>query len=99
MGSKTSTMAESARPVSVDKVEYRLFPVLPEGISSDEELLHLEEQLDSCLAQLSTYLVDYIWQNQPFILRVVPGSGSLYFRLLTSDHAVFLSLSHKNSFQ
>ena len=78
MGSKTSRMAEKGKAASIqEKVEYRVFPVIPDGISSKELHDYLEEQLDACLAQLSRHLVDYIWQNQGFTLRVIPNKGML----------------------
>lgn len=58
-----------------DTAEYRLFPVIPEGLDEKAVLKCLEQTQDAILAFLSQHLVDYIWQNDPFALRVVPGSG------------------------
>ena len=58
-----------------DTTEYRLCPLVPEGLDEKATYQCLEEQLDAVLAFLSKYLVDYIWQNEPFQLRVVPETG------------------------
>ena len=70
-------MAAKGSTSSVDRVEYRLFPLVPQGLGEQEEHSYLEEQLDTYLAQLGCHLVDYIWQNEAFRLRIVPKSGSL----------------------
>ncbi|XP_074649522.1 protein ecdysoneless homolog [Tubulanus polymorphus] len=68
-------MATDERRLPEDVVEYLLFPYLPDTF--DDEVIedHLEKQLDLYLAYLSQWLVDYIWQNQPFHLCVVSGFG------------------------
>ena len=60
-----------------DAVEYRIFPNLPDGLKQTECVQYLEEQADIYLAHLSRAIVEYIWQNEPFRLRVVGGSGKL----------------------
>ena len=52
-------------------VEYRLFPPIPEDCSHEEIRQYLEEQIEIYSAHLSSYLVGYIWQNEPFRLRQV----------------------------
>lgn len=78
-------MAGKGSSTSLDRVEYRLFPIIPQGLSEQEEHSYLEEQLDLFVAQLGCHLVDYIWQNEAFRLRIVPKSGSLTLRLLCSE--------------
>lgn len=69
-------MAEELKPKCVeDEIQYRLFPVVPEYISDSKTTQYLEEQLDTYLVHLSDLLVSYIWQNEPFNLSVIPGSG------------------------
>ena len=58
-----------------DSVEYRIFPVIPDGMKQEECVQYLDEQADICLAHLSRSLVEYIWQNEPFRLRVVAACG------------------------
>jgi len=62
-------MAESSFLEST--VEYCLFPHLPEDCSHEEIKQYLEEQIEIYFAHLSSYLVGYIWQNDPFRLRPV----------------------------
>ena len=53
-----------------DVVEYRLFPDLKglDLVGNVEK--YLEEQIDSYLAFISPFVVDHIWQNEPFSLSV-----------------------------
>ena len=60
-----------------DSVEYRIFPVIPDGMKQAESVQYLDEQADIYLAHMSRSLVEYIWQNEPFRLRVVAVSGKL----------------------
>lgn len=64
-----------------DTVEYHIFPILPDGLKQTECVQYLEEQADIYLAHLSRTLVEYIWQNEPFRLRVVAASGESKIRL------------------
>ena len=61
-----------------DVVEYRLFPSLTEDVKDEKQIVQtLEECLDLYLAHLSPFLVDYIWQSQPFSLQPVgPDTSS-----------------------
>ena len=68
-------MAEPKQRVPDDVVEYRLFPDVPESVGKADIQKYLEEQIDVYLAHLSPLLVEYIWQNEPFYLRIVPASG------------------------
>ena len=63
---------------SENEVEYRLFPQLPDGLSTTEREKLLEELQDNYLAHLSPYVVEYIWQNEPFQLRVIPTSTGIF---------------------
>ncbi|XP_006812072.1 protein ecdysoneless homolog [Saccoglossus kowalevskii] len=59
-----------------DVVEYFLFikyDQLDSEVKSQKEAA--EESLDKYLAYLSSHLVDYIWQRDPFNIRIVPGVG------------------------
>ncbi|ELU06111.1 hypothetical protein CAPTEDRAFT_20272 [Capitella teleta] len=60
-----------------DTADYWLFPAIPEGLDRKATHQCLEETLDSILAFLSGHLVEYIWQNEPFALRVIPEKGSV----------------------
>ena len=60
-------------------MEYRIFPVIPDGMKQAECVQYLDEQADIYLAHMSRSLVQYIWQNEPFRLRVVAASGKLLF--------------------
>ncbi len=60
--------------VAENAVEYRLFPRLPEHLGASEREAYLETIQDSYLAYLGSYVVDYIWQNDPFQLRIIPTS-------------------------
>lgn len=62
---------------SDDVVEYRLFPVLDEELKEETELAQaLEECIDLYLAHLSPFLVDYIWQSEPFRLQSVGADSN-----------------------
>ena len=69
-------MAGRAEYTSEDGVEYWLFPVIPDSLAQSDHGKYLEEQLDAYLAQLSQLLVEYIWQKDPFHLRVVSSSAA-----------------------
>lgn len=60
------------RELSDDTLEYWLFPAIPEATPQHGYARYLEEQLDTYVASFGNLLVDYIWQNQPFQLQVVP---------------------------
>ena len=52
-----------------DCVEYFLFPLLSSVKDESRSIQdHLEEFCDLYLAELSQFLVQYIWQNEPFRL-------------------------------
>ncbi|XP_066292192.1 protein ecdysoneless homolog [Branchiostoma lanceolatum] len=59
-----------------DVVEYFLYPAPGKTTpGKGGEDCGLEEQADKILAHLSPLLVDYIWQKEPFNLRVVAAKG------------------------
>ncbi|XP_035694606.1 protein ecdysoneless homolog [Branchiostoma floridae] len=59
-----------------DVVEYFLYPAPGKTAPGrGDENSCLEEQADKILAHLSPLLVDYIWQKEPFNLRVVAAKG------------------------
>ncbi|XP_064631797.1 protein ecdysoneless homolog isoform X2 [Lineus longissimus] len=70
-------MAESGRRLPDDVCEYYIYPPLP--MTFDDEVIErqLEQYMDLYLAHVSEWLVDYIWQHQPFNLQVVTGLGHL----------------------
>ena len=71
-------MAGRADRTAEDTVEYRLFPEIPDGLGEKETQKFLEETLDSYLVHLSRFLVDYIWQCEPFHMAVVAGTSGGY---------------------
>lgn len=76
-------MAGHAAAVPEDVVEYRIYPEIPEGYEEQECEKYLEDVRNTCLAYLSQYIVDFIWQSEPFRLRVVAAhSGKVYEGLL-----------------
>ena len=64
-------MAEKQQHVHQDVVEYSLFPILDRFLDEDETVQVLEEYLNTYLAHLSNDLVGYIWQDEPFRLKIV----------------------------
>ncbi|XP_048248661.1 protein ecdysoneless homolog [Haliotis rufescens] len=77
-------MAGKGHRSSEDTVEYYLFPSIPNRIGDDEVQAYLEEQVDIFLAHLSPFLIDYIWQCEPFTLSPVVGKGNLPPHLYSS---------------
>ncbi|XP_077980173.1 protein ecdysoneless homolog [Glandiceps talaboti] len=71
-------MAEALERVAADDVaEYFLY--LGTGLSDDDSADNAEiteELLDSIIVQISSDLVDYIWQREPFNLRLVTAVGN-----------------------
>jgi hypothetical protein len=64
--------------VKEDTVDYRIFPLVGAELTADQEVFRfVGEKRDHMLAYLSHFCVTYIWQNEPFSLRVVCGSGWL----------------------
>ena len=61
-------------PKQEDAVHYQIFPQVPVGMSPNQIIGYLEQLQERYLAQLSDYLVGYIWQNEPFRFRTSPGS-------------------------
>ena len=68
-------MATRADHTMEDTVEYRLFPAVPSELSGSGSKKYMEQCLDTYLAHLGKYLVNYIWQNESFQMRVVPETG------------------------
>ena len=61
-------MAEKTRgDLAENDVEYRLYP----AVSGDNVKQSLEGLLDEILASISHFIVDFIWQNEPFRLCIV----------------------------
>ncbi|XP_072043233.1 protein ecdysoneless homolog [Amphiura filiformis] len=72
-----------------DVLEYRLFPALQEDLKDETAIVQtLEECMDIYLAHLSPFLVDYIWQSQPFSLHAVgpDTSNNLPSHLFGATH-------------
>ena len=66
-------MADNAvLAIDEDAALYQIFPDCPEGV---EPGAWLEDKRTDYLAALGPLLVDYIWQNEPFVLRAVPACG------------------------
>ncbi|KAL3877377.1 hypothetical protein ACJMK2_035095 [Sinanodonta woodiana] len=64
-------MAEKKKRLPDDVVEYTLFPPIPVSLKQDGIRNFLEECADSYMTFLSSLLIDYIWQNEPFVLKPV----------------------------
>lgn len=65
------------RSISEDVVQYKLFLVQTDDSSlhlTEERLQHLTEEI---LAKIAHFLVQYIWQDQPFNLRYHPEKGDV----------------------
>uniref|UniRef100_A0A096M6B6 Ecdysoneless homolog (Drosophila) n=1 Tax=Poecilia formosa TaxID=48698 RepID=A0A096M6B6_POEFO len=65
------------RSIPEDMVQYKLFLVQTNGMSSqqtEERLKHLTEEM---LAKVAQLLVQYIWQDQPFNLKYHPEKGDV----------------------
>lgn len=59
-----------------DFVEYHLFLVHGEGTDAEKHKHILQQYLEQILAQLAPLLASYIWQNQPFNLRLKSKKGN-----------------------
>lgn len=59
-----------------DFVEYHLFLVHDEGTDAEKHKHILQQYLEQILAQLAPLLASYIWQNQPFNLRLKSKKGN-----------------------
>ncbi|KAK3610706.1 hypothetical protein CHS0354_028096 [Potamilus streckersoni] len=70
-------MAEKKKRLPDDVVEYTLFPPIPGNLKEYEIMKFLEEFADTYMTFLSSLLIDYIWQNEPFILKPVTEVGSV----------------------
>jgi len=62
-----------------DTVYYRLFLDVPREKDATE---YLEEQRDTLLAFLGRFCVNYIWQQEPFNLRLHCGSPGNFGRII-----------------
>jgi len=62
--------------VNEDTVFYRLFVNIPHEKDARE---YLEDQRDIFLAFLGRFSMNYIWQQEPFNLRVHTTASSMYY--------------------
>lgn len=63
--------------VKEDMVQYYLFLVQPNSLDAQANEKVLQHLLEEILAMLASYLVQYIWQQQPFNLKYHPEKGNL----------------------
>ena len=57
-------------------VEYRLYSTdLLDIKNTDKCMEELHDRQSRCIAHLSHFLIDYIWQNESFHLQVIPPTG------------------------
>ncbi|XP_013386077.1 protein ecdysoneless homolog [Lingula anatina] len=69
-------MAEQKHVRQEDVCEYFLFPLVPDDVREADVEEYLEKEQELYLAYLGDLLVDYIWQIEPFNLRVVKDSSA-----------------------
>lgn len=68
--------SEIEGPLKDNVVEYRLFMSIPDEIRACEEVTrHLCGRRDLILAYVGRFCINYIWQVEPFTLRVIAGTG------------------------
>uniref|UniRef100_A0A671YXV8 Ecdysoneless homolog (Drosophila) n=1 Tax=Sparus aurata TaxID=8175 RepID=A0A671YXV8_SPAAU len=62
------------RVILEDMVQYKLFLVQSNSQQTDE---HLPQLVDEILAKVAPFLIQYIWQHQPFNLKYHPEKGDV----------------------
>uniref|UniRef100_A0A8C6LZX8 Ecdysoneless cell cycle regulator n=1 Tax=Nothobranchius furzeri TaxID=105023 RepID=A0A8C6LZX8_NOTFU len=65
------------RMIQEDTVQYKLFLVQSNGLSSQQTEERLKCLTEEILAKLAPLLVQYIWQHQPFSLRFHSEKGNI----------------------
>uniref|UniRef100_A0A1A8LYS4 Ecdysoneless homolog n=1 Tax=Nothobranchius pienaari TaxID=704102 RepID=A0A1A8LYS4_9TELE len=65
------------RMIQEDMVQYKLFLVQSNGVSSQQTEERLKCLTEEILAKLAPLLVQYIWQHQPFSLRFHSEKGNI----------------------
>uniref|UniRef100_A0A1A7WHQ5 Ecdysoneless homolog n=2 Tax=Iconisemion striatum TaxID=60296 RepID=A0A1A7WHQ5_9TELE len=65
------------RMIQEDMVQYKLFLVQSNGLSSQQTEERLKRLTEDILAKVAPLLVQYIWQHQPFSLRFHPEKGNI----------------------
>ncbi|XP_037659865.1 protein ecdysoneless homolog isoform X3 [Choloepus didactylus] len=60
-----------------DTVEYRLFLLPDEPTDPEKHKEILQKYIERIMTQFAPLLVSYIWQNQPFNLKYIPGKGGV----------------------
>lgn len=63
------------RVILEDMVQYKLFLVQSNSQQTDE---HLPQLVDEILAKVAPFLIQYIWQHQPFNLKYHPEKGIVF---------------------
>ena len=64
-----------------DVLEYRIHFALPGESSTDKDIARcLDTKRDHVLAFLGRFCANYIWQVEPFGLRVISGTGKIFHR-------------------
>ncbi|XP_008834834.1 protein ecdysoneless homolog isoform X2 [Nannospalax galili] len=60
-----------------DSVEYRLFLIPDKAGEPEEHTETLQKYIERIMTHFASILVPYIWQNQPFNLKFIPGKGGV----------------------
>lgn len=63
------------RVILEDMVQFKLFLVQSNSQQTEE---HLPQLVDEILAKVAPFLVQYIWQHQPFNLKYHPEKGIIF---------------------
>lgn len=72
------SMAEKKDRLSDDAVEYWLFPVVDTSLNQETKRKILLENIDTCLAFVSSTIVEHIWQKEQFNLIAVTDNGRIF---------------------
>lgn len=59
-----------------DAIEYKLFLVQADSLSSKQTEERLRSLVEEILANVAPLLIQYIWQHQPFNLKYHPEKGT-----------------------
>ncbi|XP_058507742.1 protein ecdysoneless homolog [Solea solea] len=65
------------RVISEDTVQYKLFSIQTDGLSSQKTEEHLSHLVEEIFANVAPLLVQYIWQHQSFNLKYHPEQGDV----------------------
>ncbi|CAJ1067167.1 LOW QUALITY PROTEIN: protein ecdysoneless homolog [Xyrichtys novacula] len=65
------------RVIQEDMVQYKLFLVKPDDLTTQQTEELLTHLVDEILAKVAPLLIQYIWQHQPFNLKYHPEKGGV----------------------